>query len=80
MIKLDVNYQQQIQMVDVNTINLKVNNLKNKLSNFNFRKLGTLGMSPRSEKLRKKTIKKFKRLDKTAITTGSPFKRKIIKE
>ena len=33
--------------------------LKNKLSDFDFRKLGTLGMSPRSEKLRKETIEKF---------------------
>ena len=53
--------------------------LKNKLSDFDFRKLGTLGMSPRSEKLRKETIEKLSRLDKTAITTGSPFKRKLVK-
>ncbi len=56
-----------------------MDNLKNKLSDFNFRKLGTLGMSPRSEKLRKEKIKKLSRLDKTAITTGSPFKRKLVK-
>ncbi len=57
-----------------------MDNLKNKLSNFDFKKLGTLGMSPRSEKLRQESREKLSRLDKKALTTGSPFKRKIIKE
>jgi hypothetical protein len=57
-----------------------MDNLKNKLSNFDFKKLGTLGMSPRSEKLRKEARKKLRELDARSITTGNPFKRKIIKE
>ena len=57
-----------------------MDNLKNKLSNFDFKKLGTLGMSPRSDKLREESRKKLSRLDKKAFATGSPFKRKIIKD
>ena len=57
-----------------------MDNLKNKLSNFDFTKLGTLGMSPRSEKLRKERREKLSRFNNEAITTGSPFKRKMLKE
>ena len=57
----------------------KIKGLKDKVDNFDFRKLGTGGVpTPGGEKI-KKLIRKFKEMDKRALTMRSPYKRKLIK-